>query len=66
MSLDDIEYYRRRARQERELVGQALTSEAAKAHEELAALYEGLIERVDWLPSTRDKDSQTGSVGSGI
>jgi hypothetical protein len=51
MSLDDVEYYRRRARDERDLAASATTAESAKAHEELARLYEGLVERSDMLPS---------------
>jgi hypothetical protein len=53
MSLDDVEYYRLRARQERGLAEAATSPEAAKAHEELAKNYEALIERSDMLPRTR-------------
>jgi hypothetical protein len=45
MSLDDAEYYFRRAREERELAAKAETAEAANAHQELARHYEGLVAR---------------------
>ena len=54
MSVDDVAYYRRRALQERELAEQATTPEAAKAHEELAKSYEGLVNRADYLPGKRE------------
>lgn len=53
MSLDDVEYYRRRALEERERAAKADTREASKAHLELAQHYEGLVERADLLPLKR-------------
>ena len=53
MSLDDAEYYFRRAREERELAAKAETAEAANAHQELARHYEGLVARSDMLPLKR-------------
>jgi hypothetical protein len=53
MSLEDVEYYRRRAREERELAAKADSAEAATAHSELAMHYEGLVEHLDLLPRTR-------------
>ena len=53
MSLDDVEYYRRRALEERERAENADTSEAAKAHLELAQHYEGIVARADLLPLKR-------------
>lgn len=49
MSREDVEYYRSRAAQERELAAAATSPEAAKAHEELARSYEILVERADRL-----------------
>jgi hypothetical protein len=53
MTLDDADYYRRRAREERELAAKADTAEAANAHQELARHYEALVARSDMLPLTR-------------
>ena len=53
MSLDDVEYYRRRALEERERAASAENSEAANAHQELARHYEGLVARAEMLPLTR-------------
>ena len=52
MSREDVDYYRSRAAQERELAAAATSPEAAKAHEELARCYEILVERADYLPPT--------------
>jgi len=54
MSLDDAEYYRRRARDERERAARADTPEAANAHQELARHYEQLVARSEMLPLKRD------------
>lgn len=54
MSLDDVEYYRRRAVEERERAARADSAEAANAHHELARHYEGLIARAELLPLTRN------------
>ena len=53
MTLDDADYYRRRAREERELAASADTAEAANAHQELARHYEELLARFDRLPLIR-------------
>lgn len=53
MSLDDIEYYRRRAREERERAEKTDIPEAASAHRDLASHYEALVEHADLLPPTR-------------
>jgi hypothetical protein len=53
MSLDDIEYYRRRAREERERAEKTDIPEAAQAHRDLASHYEALVEHADMLPPTR-------------
>jgi hypothetical protein len=58
MSSDDIEYYRRRAREERALAEAAANPDAARAHAELAGHYDGLIEHADLLPPAR------GSAGN--
>jgi hypothetical protein len=63
MSFDDVAYYRRRARDERDLAATAATAEAAKAHEELARLYEGLVERSDMLPRVRDDTGERNEAG---
>lgn len=55
MSLDDVEYYRRRALEEREHVAKADSPEAANAHQELARHYEGLVAKADLLPIKRQK-----------
>ena len=54
MSLDDLEYYRRRAREERAIAESAENRDAAKAHLELAAHYEALVAHADLLPPTRN------------
>ena len=54
MSLDDVEYYRRRARQERERAAKADNAEAANAHQELARHYEAIVARSDLLPLNRN------------
>lgn len=53
MSLENVEYYRRRALEERERAARADSSEAANAHQELARHYEGLIARAEMLPPSR-------------
>jgi hypothetical protein len=52
MSREDVEYYRSRAAQERQLAAEATSPEAAKAHEELARSYEILVKRAEYLPTT--------------
>jgi hypothetical protein len=58
MSLDDIEYYRRRAREERALAEAATNPDVARAHAELAGHYEGLIEHSDLLPPARGSEER--------
>lgn len=53
MSLEDVDYYRYRALQERKLAAQSASLEAARAHEEMAQLYEGLVAHADMLPRER-------------
>ena len=53
MSVNDIEYYRRRALEERERAAKSDSPEAANAHQELARHYEGLIARAEMLPLKR-------------
>jgi hypothetical protein len=50
MSQENIEYYRRRAREEREIAAVSTSPEAAKAHAELATHYEALVKYADLLP----------------
>lgn len=45
MSSEDIEYYRERAKQEREAAADASQLNVAAIHEELARLYEALAEQ---------------------
>lgn len=63
MSLDDVEYYRSRARDERELAAKATSAEAAKAHEELAQHYDELVERSEMLPRTRGGPANENEEG---
>jgi hypothetical protein len=53
MSRDDVEYYRRRALEERERAAKADSSEAANAHQELARYYESVVARADMQPLRR-------------
>ena len=51
MSPKDREYYRRRAAAERRCAGQATNDVAAQIHEELACLYEKLVELEEQAPT---------------
>ena len=53
MSSEDIEYYRERAKQEREAAADASQSNVAAIHEELARLYEALAEQPELGSSAR-------------
>jgi hypothetical protein len=53
MSLDDVDYYRRRALEERQRAARADDPNAANAHQELARHYEGLVARAEMLPLKR-------------
>ncbi len=53
MSMDDVDYYRRRAIEERERSAKAENPEAAKAHQDLARHYEGIVARAELLPLKR-------------
>ena len=53
MSLDDVEYYRRRALEERKRAAESDRSEVANAHQALARHYEELVSRSEMLPLTR-------------
>lgn len=53
MSVNDIEYYRRRALEERERAAKSDNPEAANAHQELARHYEGLVARAEMFPLKR-------------
>jgi hypothetical protein len=50
MFASDLEYYRHRARQERELAKQADRADIAAIHEELAQQYDALIEHSELRP----------------
>lgn len=63
MSLDDVEYYRRRALEERERAAKTDNPEAAKAHLELAGHYDGLVARADMLPPKRDPAANQNDDG---
>jgi len=54
MSLEDVEYYRSRALEERRRAENADSPEAAQAHQDLAELYEGLVAHAGMLPRQRD------------
>ena len=51
MSADDLEYYRQRAKDERERAELSSRSDIAEIHEELARLYEALIEYEQLCPT---------------
>ena len=53
MSRTDVAYYRRRAREERDLAAKADNPHAARAHIELAKNYEGLVAHQEMLPARR-------------
>lgn len=53
MSVENVEYYRSRAIEERRLAREAASAEAAKAHEELAGHYQALVDHADMLPRAR-------------
>jgi|KBSMisStaDraftv2_1062788.scaffolds.fasta_scaffold4601078_1 hypothetical protein len=55
MSQADIEYYRRRAAEERKRAAEATDPHAARAHIKLAENYEGLLAHADMLPASRSK-----------
>lgn len=57
MSLDNVDYYRRRAREERAIAAAADNPEIAKVHLDLAIGYEALVEHANLLPPTRDSAS---------
>jgi hypothetical protein len=57
MSLDNIDYYRRRAREERAIAEAAANREIAKVHLDLAKGYEALVAHANLLPPTRDSTS---------
>jgi len=54
MSLDNVDYYRRRAREERAIAEAATNPEIAKVHLDLAKGYEALVEHASLLPPTRN------------
>lgn len=66
MSLDDVEYYRRRALEERARAAEAESPEAAKAHLEMAIHYEGLVAHSDLLPTTRASAANQNDQGYAI
>jgi hypothetical protein len=63
MSLNDVEYYRRRALEERQRAAKAETAEAANAHQQLAGLYEGLVARSEMLPLRRPEAANQNYAG---
>ena len=50
MSADDVSYYRQRAQTERERAKLSSSEDIAEIHEELARLYEALIEHASLRP----------------
>ncbi|HWI76551.1 MAG TPA: hypothetical protein VNS53_05655 [Sphingomicrobium sp.] len=57
MSLENLDYYRQRAREERAIAEKAGNPEAAKVHLDLAKSYEALVEHFELLPPTRAASS---------
>ena len=53
MSLDDIEYYRQRAMDERALALKADRKDVAAIHEELARQYQALVDQAELRPAVR-------------
>ena len=53
MSQDDAEYYRRRAATERARAKEAERADIAAIHEELARLYEALVDQEELRPQRR-------------
>ena len=53
MPSSDVEYYRQRARAERELAQDAHRADVAAIHEELARQYEALVNRAELRPTLR-------------
>lgn len=53
MPSSDVEYYRQRASDERELARDAQRADVAAIHEELARQYEALVSRADLRPTLR-------------
>jgi hypothetical protein len=64
MSLDDVDYYRRRALEERELAARSENAEAANAHQELARHYEELVARAEMLPLKHAPPANQNEAGS--
>ena len=56
MSLEDVDYYRKRAAKAREVARIAATPAIAEAHMKLAIMYENLIERALEAQSVQDVD----------
>lgn len=54
MSQSDIEYYRQRAKSERERAKQSSRADIAEIHEELARLYEALIQHEQLRPQMHE------------
>ena len=61
--MDDIEYYRRRALEERERAAKADDAQVANTHQELARHYEKLVARFDILLPGRDKPANQNDAG---
>ena len=59
MTSADVEYYRRRAREERERAKQASQAKVAAIHEELARQYDALVEHAELRPKLRRTDAGT-------
>ena len=53
MPSSDVEYYRHRASEERELARDARRADVAAIHEELARQYEALVNRAELRPTLR-------------
>lgn len=58
MSSDESEYYRAPAAQERAAAADAVRSEVAAIHLELAQLYEALVRRPELRPATLPKSAR--------
>jgi hypothetical protein len=51
MSSNDLDYYLRRARDERQRASECDQANVAEIHEELARLYEALVEHAELRPA---------------
>ena len=61
--MDDIEYFRRRALEERERAANADSAHVANTHQELARHYEKLVARSDIRLTSRGKPANQNDAG---